>query len=129
MFNFVHHVHYVVGDRDEMVAYIGRNFGMKPVKLEVREGRAKDAYYQVSPTFIQITEPMDPNSRTGQHLAEHGPGVFHVAWGVDNIQEVARDLADKGNAVSKEFGANRDSKGYLSLNIDYQGLWFQLSEG
>ena len=30
MFNFVHHVRILVHDRDAMVDYIAKNFGMKP---------------------------------------------------------------------------------------------------
>ena len=91
MLNFVHHVHYVVRDRDAMVDYIEKNFGMKPDSLDVHEDRGmKDALYKVGPTLIEITEPLDPNSGIGQHLAKNGPGVYHVAWGVDNLRQVAQ---------------------------------------
>ena len=57
MFEFVHHIQYVVRNRDEMVAYLDRNFGMKPERLVDREGHSKDAIYQVGQTEIQIGEP------------------------------------------------------------------------
>lgn len=131
MFNFVHHVHYVVRNRDAMVTYIEKNFGMKPDKLEVH-GVMKDALYKVGPTLIEITEPTDPNSGIGQHLAKHGPGVYHVSWGVDNIQQVARDLTAKGNKLRGQGGVTQSPRGYQSVNIEPEsslGLWFQLSEG
>lgn len=133
MFKFVHHVHYVVSDRDAMVDYIEKSFGMKPDKLEVHADRGmKDALYQVGPTLIEITEPTDPNSGIGQHLAQHGPGVYHVSWGVDNIVQVARDLAAKGNKLRGRGGVTQSPRGYQSVNIEPEsslGLWFQLSEG
>ena len=35
MFHFVHHVHYVVQNRDEMVEYLDKTFGMKPTDLHL----------------------------------------------------------------------------------------------
>ena len=133
MFRHVHHVHYVVSDRDAMVDYIEKNFGLKPEKLEEHTDRGmKDALYKVGPTLIEITEPTDPNSGIGQHLAQHGPGVYHVSWGVDNIRQVARDLAAKGNKLRGQGGVTQSPRGYQSVNIEPDsslGLWFQLSEG
>jgi methylmalonyl-CoA/ethylmalonyl-CoA epimerase len=133
MFNFVHHVHYVVHDRDAMVDYIAHNFGMKPDKLVVYEERGmKDALYDVGQSHIQITEPLNPESDIAKHLAAHGPGVYHVAWGVDDIRKVSQELAAKGNKMRGQDGITESPRGYLTANIDPEsshGLWFQLAEG
>jgi len=133
MLQYVHHVHYVVQNRDAMVDYLEKNFGMKPDHLVVYEDRGmKDALYDIGKTHIQITEPLDPTSAIGQHLATHGPGVYHVAWGVDNIQKVAQELAAKGNKMRGKDGITESPRGYLTSNIDpasSHGLWFQLAEG
>ncbi len=133
MFKFVHHVHYVVHDRDAMVQYMEQNFGMKPDKLVLYEDRGmKDALYDVGQSHIQITEPLNPDSDIAKHLASHGPGVYHVAWGVDNIRQAAQDLATKGNQMRGKDGVTESPRGYLTSNIDpgsSQGLWFQLAEG
>src|SRR5262245_13728603 len=98
MFKYVHHVHYVVHDRDPMVEYLEKNFGMKPTQLNyVERKKVKEALYDAGETQIQFVEPMDPSSAQGKFLAEHGPGVFHVAWGVDDIQKLADDLAANGS--------------------------------
>ena len=133
MFNSVHHIHYVVSSRDDMVEYIRANFGMEPEDLHTIEDRGmKDALYRVGETLIEITEPLDPDSGIGKHLAEHGPGVYHVAFGVDNIRQVASDLAAKGNALRGDSGVTQSPRGYTTANIDpasSHGLWFQLAEG
>ena len=71
MFTSIHHIHYVVRNRDEMVEYISNNFGMEPDDLHVVEGRGmKDALYRVGETLIEITEPaLDADSGIGQHRA------------------------------------------------------------
>jgi len=133
MLQYVHHVHYVVHNRDAMVEYLENTFGMKPDKLVVYEERGmKDALYDVGQSHIQITEPLDPNSDIAKHLATHGPGVYHVAWGVDNLRQVAQELAAKGNKMRGTDGITTSPRGYLTANIDpssAHGLWFQLAEG
>jgi 4-hydroxyphenylpyruvate dioxygenase-like putative hemolysin len=133
MLQYVHHVHYVVHDRDAMVEYLDKTFGMKPDHLVVYEDRGmKDALYDVGPTHIQITEPLDPVSDIARHLATHGPGVYHVAWGVDNIRQAAQALAAKGNTMRGKDGITESPRGYLTANIDPAsslGVWFQLAEG
>ena len=133
MFKFVHHVRFLVHDRDAMVDYIEANFGMKPDRLQVYENRGmKNAIYKVGPTSFEITEPLDPDSAMGRFLEEQGPGVYHLAWGVDNIRQAAHDLADKGNRMRGEGGITQSADGYLTANIDPAsslGLPFQLAEG
>ncbi len=133
MFKFVHHVRFLVHDRDAMVEYIESNFGMKPDRLQVYENRGmKNAIYKVGPTSFEITEPLDPNSAMGRFLDQQGPGVYHLAWGVDDIRQVAQDLSANGNQMRGEGGITQSADGYLTANIDPAsslGLTFQLAEG
>lgn len=136
LIQYVHHVHYVVHNRDAMVKYIEKNFGMKPddlVDYKDSKGRGmKDALYDIGKTHIQITEALDPTCKIAQHLAKCGPGVYHVAWGVGNIEKVAKDLAAKGNAMTGKEGITQSSRGYRTANIETansHGVWFQFAEG
>ena len=133
MFNFVHHVRFLVHDRDAMVEYIRNTFGMKPDRLQVYEQRGmKNAIYKVGPTSFEITEPLDPDSAMGKFLDQQGPGVYHLAWGIDNLQQVAQDLAANGANLRGEGGISQSADGYSTINIDREsslGLAFQLAEG
>ena len=132
MFKYVHHVHYVVHNRDAMVEYLEKNFGMKPDQLIVNESTGmKDALYDLGQTQMQITEPLIPASGIARHLAKHGPGVYHVAWGIDNIQKAAQDLVAKGNKLKGKEPIAQSPRGYQTLSVDQassHGLWFQLAE-
>ena len=133
MFKFVHHVRFLVHDRDAMVEYLEQNFGMKPDRLQVYEDRGmKNAIYKVGPTNFEVTEPLDPNSAMSKFLEEQGPGVYHLAWGVDDISQIAKDLAEKGNEMRGESGLTRTADGYLTANISPTsalGVPFQIAEG
>jgi methylmalonyl-CoA/ethylmalonyl-CoA epimerase len=92
----------------------------------------KNAIYKVGQTNLEFTEPLDPNSNMGQFLDREGPGVYHIAFGVDNIGEVARGLAGKGNKMRGPDGITQSAEGYLTANIDPEsslGFPFQVAEG
>jgi methylmalonyl-CoA/ethylmalonyl-CoA epimerase len=133
MFNFVHHVRFLVHDRDAMVEYIQKTFGMKPDRLQVYEQRGmKNAIYKVGLTSFEITEPLDPNSAMGRFLDQQGPGVYHLAWGIEDVKKVAQDLAANGANLRGEGGISQSADGYSTINIDREsslGLAFQLAEG
>lgn len=136
LLQYVHHVHYVVRNRDEMVEYLDKTFGLKPTDLVEHRGQ-KEALYDIDKTQIQLTEPLDPASAMSQKLAQDGPGVWHVAWGVNDIQKVAKELAAKGNKLRGHDGVEQDGVhnsplGYLTINIDRassHGMFLQLAEG
>ena len=91
-----------------------------------------NAIYKVGPTNFEVTEPLDPDSAMGRYLAQQGPGVYHLAWGVDDVQQVAQDLAAKGNKLSGKDGVSRSADGSLTATIlpeSSLGLPFQLAEG
>ena len=138
MFKYVHHVHYVVRNRDAMVEYFVKNFGMKPSQQGITkpdprfpyQSEVAYAYYDVGHTQIQMTEPLDPTSNMGKRLATQGAGVWHVAWAVDNIQKVSQELTAKGNKLRGEGSSMEDTpRGYHVINIDHNcshGLRIQL---
>lgn len=130
MLKFVHHIQYVVESRDEFVAYMEKNFGLKPDELEEREAGSKHALFKVGPTEIQVSEPA-PGSGQAQYLAQHGPGVAHVAYAIDNAPQVAQQLKANGNTLRGERGFTQSPHGYSAINIDPKdsmGIHFQLVE-
>ena len=103
MLKFVHHIQYVINSRDEFVAYMEKNFGLKPDEVEDREDGSKHVLYKVGQAEIQASEPA-AGSGQAQYLAQHGPGVSHVAWAIDNAAEVAGQLRANGNTLRGEQG-------------------------
>ena len=89
----VHHIRYTVRDRDELVEYIRRNFGLEPDGLRLTDSpMMKEALYQLDSgdVVIQISEPLAPEWNMIRHLAEQGPGVFHT-----NVTEIRSLFAEE----------------------------------
>ena len=132
MFNKVHHVTFVVESIDDMASYIERNFSMTPMSTDVFEDRGfKSILYRIGETYVDFFEPLRDDTPMAQQLKATGPGVMHVAFGVDGIDQVFSDLVSKGNKMRSDAPAPSPF-GYRNLNIDTassHGILFQLAEG
>jgi methylmalonyl-CoA/ethylmalonyl-CoA epimerase len=128
MFLYVHHVHYVVKNCDEMAAYMEKNFGLKPDFIGINSN-GKEARYKIDKTQIQMVEPL-PGSKQERYLAEHGPGVYHVAWAVKDAEQAAKDLKQKGNKLLQSKGTTRDNDPVSNIDpASSLGVRFQLVTG
>ena len=130
MFTKVHHVTYVVESAQQMADYLETNFGLKPSSTGENPDR-KFLIYHVGPTIMDFFEPTTEDSGIARQLKENGPGVAHVAWGVDGIDQVFEELRNKGNELRGD-GPSNSPFGYKTLNIDTSsshGILFQLAEG
>ncbi len=130
MFTKVHHVTYVVESTQQMADYLETNFGLKPSSTGENPDR-KFLIYHVGPTIMDFFEPTTDDSGIARQLKESGPGVAHVAWGVDGIDQVFEELRNKGNELRGD-GPSNSPFGYKTLNIDTSsshGILFQLAEG
>ena len=132
MFTKVHHVTYVVESVDDMAAYLERNFSLSPLSRdEFTERGFKSILYRIGETLVDFFEPLREDTPMARQLHATGPGVMHVAWGVDGIETVFADLQAKGNQLRGAAPATSPF-GYQTLNIDpasAHGIHFQLAEG
>ena len=132
MFTKVHHVTYVVHNVQQMAEYLEKNFGLKPERTDtIGERGHKSILYRVGPTLVDFFEPTRQDTPLARQLRESGPGVAHVAWGVQGIDRVFRDLKRKGNQMRGE-GPSVSPFGYKTASIETSsshGIYFQLAEG
>ena len=132
MLNKVHHVTYVVESVSDMAAYLENNFALTPIRTdEFTERGFKSILYQIGDTLVDFFEPLQDDTPMAQQLRESGPGVMHVAWGVDGIDQLFADLQSKGNAMRGD-GPSTSPFGYKTASIDTgssHGIYFQLAEG
>ena len=132
MFNKVHHVTFVVESIDDMASYIEQNFSLSPMSRDEFEDRGfKSILYRIGETYVDFFEPLRDDTPMAQQLKATGPGVMHVAFGVDGIDQVFADLVAKGNKMRSDAPAPSPF-GYRNLNIDTSsshGILFQLAEG
>ena len=132
MLNKVHHVTYVVESISDMAAYMEKSFGINPISTdEFTEQGFKSILFRIGETLVDFFEPMREDTTMARQLKATGPGVMHVAWGVDSIDTVFKSLQENGNQMHGDAPAISPF-GYKTANIETEsshGIHFQLAEG
>src|SRR5262245_15206901 len=138
MFEKVHHVTYVVYSIREIAEYMEKTFGMKPWRAdewgldhEFKAARGtRTLLYKIGGTILDFSEPwLDENDNAiyqgggaalwAKQLNESGPGIFHVGWGVSNMDQINTDLLKKGYKMD---GYGHDAPLHNSLHRFYRVL-------
>ena len=91
------HVAVAVADTDRALEYFCGQLGLEVASSEeIQTPHVRLTYLDASPIFIQLVEPLDDDSPIAAHLREHGEGLHHIAFGVDDVPTAAAALADPG---------------------------------
>jgi methylmalonyl-CoA/ethylmalonyl-CoA epimerase len=63
-------------------------------KGESSTARAKLTFFHIGPIMLELIEPLEGNSTWKDHLDSHGPSLHHIAFEVDDIEELLPRLND-----------------------------------
>lgn len=75
--------------------------GMK-YKGKVSEGRAKLAFLQLENITIELIEPVGGPSTWRDFLEKHGGGIHHIAFNLESIEEVKKNLKELNICIEQE---------------------------
>ena len=93
----VHHIGHAVLDLDAAVARYERLLGARCEHREVvPEQGVEAASMLVGGDRIELLAALGEDTPVGRFLAKRGPGMHHVAYRVDGIQEALDDAAAAG---------------------------------
>jgi catechol 2,3-dioxygenase-like lactoylglutathione lyase family enzyme len=122
MFEYVHHIAYVVSDMDDAVRVLHDTFELELSDRRVIEGKTsfEMAAFRCGPTFIEVLRPI--NHPTLQHFLEkHGPGLHHVAFAMKDLPKGIEELREKGVFAGPPFVAPTGWK-IAYLDLEKSGL-------
>lgn len=102
--NYIEHIGIAVKNLEESIKYYEDVLGMKCYAVEeVEEQKVKTAFFKVGDTKIELLESTDPEGPIGKFVEKKGPGVHHIAFAVDDVQEALLDVQAKGvNLIDKQ---------------------------
>jgi methylmalonyl-CoA/ethylmalonyl-CoA epimerase len=103
----IDHVGIACRDLDRAVALYQATFGFEVVSLEVNEEQGvREAMLAVGPAgagpgslgvgYIQLLEPLSPDTPVGRFIARRGEGIHHVGYGVADVIEALATVAGTG---------------------------------
>ena len=90
-------------DLDEAVETYARLFGAE-VELRGRmdEQGVEAAYLRVGDDRVELLAALAEDTPVGRFLARRGPGMHHVAFGVDDVAGTLEELAERGATLVDE---------------------------
>ncbi len=112
----IEHIGIAVNSLDEAIPFYENMLGLKCYAVEeVKDQKVKTAFFMVGETKIELLESTDPEGPIGKFIEKKGPGIHHLAFATDNVDESLSELEEKGVRLIDKKGR----KGAEGLNIGF----------
>ncbi len=103
MLTAIDHVGVAVSDIDAALALYRDNLGMELVHREtVTEQGVDAALLDIGDGHIELLQPLGPDTPVGKFLERRGPGLHHVAYRVESVQDTLQACAAAGMRLIDE---------------------------
>lgn len=122
MLTRIDHVGIACDDLEAAVGLYESSFGLHVVAREVNEEQGVEevmlrvADGPLGSSHVQLLRPLHPDTPVGKYLATRGPGLHHVAYGVDDATAALAELEGRGLRLidrTPRHGAMGSSIGFL----------------
>jgi methylmalonyl-CoA/ethylmalonyl-CoA epimerase len=98
----IDHVGIACRDLEEKIAFYQATFGLTVVSREIREDQGvREAMLHVADaaagaSYVQLLEPLGPQTPVGRFLDRRGEGLHHVGYGVADIHAALAAIGASG---------------------------------
>ncbi|ETK33839.1 methylmalonyl-CoA epimerase [Microbispora sp. ATCC PTA-5024] len=98
----IDHVGIACHSLEEKIEFYESVFGLTVVSREVNEEQGvREAMLHVADgaqgaSYVQLLEPLHPDTAVGRFLAKRGEGVHHVGYGVTDVTKALEEIGAKG---------------------------------
>ena len=102
MLTRIDHVGIACRDLETKIAFYESVMGLTVVSREVNEGQGvREAMLQVADgpaggSYVQLLEPLSPDTPVGRFLERRGEGIHHVGYGVADITAALASIGASG---------------------------------
>ena len=93
----INHIAIAVPDLDKALDFWEGTLGLNLTKVEdVPMQKSRIAFLPVGDSEIELVKPEGVDSGLSKFIDEKGPGIHHICFEVDNLEEMIKDLKNKG---------------------------------
>jgi methylmalonyl-CoA/ethylmalonyl-CoA epimerase len=98
----IDHVGIACRDLEKSIGFYEATFGLVVAGREenaaqgVREAMLRVADAPAGTSYVQLLEPLGPDTPVGRFLARRGEGIHHVGYGVDDIEAALDSIGATG---------------------------------
>lgn len=102
MLTRIDHVGIACRELDQAIAFYESTFGLEVVSRErsedqgVNEAMLRVADAPAGTSYIQLLQPLGPDTPVGRFLARRGEGVHHIGYGVTDIAAALASIGATG---------------------------------
>lgn len=102
MLTRIDHVGIACRDLAERISFYESAFGLTVVSREVNEAQGvREAMLHVADgpagsSYVQLLEPLGPDTPVGRFMARRGEGLHHVGYGVADVSAALAELGASG---------------------------------
>lgn len=97
------HVAIAVADLDSAIDAYRNRYDVEPLYRETVESQGvEEAMIPVGGSFIQLVQPLGPETPVGRFVSKNGEGLHHVAYAVASIEAALEHLAAQGARLVDE---------------------------
>jgi methylmalonyl-CoA/ethylmalonyl-CoA epimerase len=120
------HVAILVRNTDDALRYYESELDL-PVHSseEIDSPHVRLTYLDAGNAFVQLVEPLDPESTLSAWLDEHGEGLHHICFGVDDVSSAAAALS---NGVPPVLGSGRGRPSAFVTTSDSHGVRIECTQ-
>jgi methylmalonyl-CoA/ethylmalonyl-CoA epimerase len=103
MLTDIDHVGIAVADLGSAVELYSRTFGIEPAHRERVESQGvEEVLFAVGSSYVQLLGALGPDTPVGRFLEREGPGVHHVGYRVQDVEQALSRLRSEGIALIDE---------------------------
>ena len=102
MLTRIDHVGIACRNLEKATRFYEQTFGLTVVSTEtieeqgVREAMLKVADAPAGTSYVQLLEPLSPDTPVGRFIARRGEGIHHVGYGVADLQAALASIGPTG---------------------------------
>jgi len=112
----IEHIGIAVKSIEESRIFYEQILGLECYKIEdVADQKVKTAFFMMGQTKIELLEATDPESTIAKFIEKRGPGIHHIAYSVENVDEALQEVEAKGVQLIDKKGR----KGADHMNIGF----------
>jgi len=99
----IHHVAIVVPDIEDALGFWRDALGLELSHLEdVPEQETLVAFLPTGGSEVELVQPTTDSSGMARYMLKRGPGMHHICFEVENIEEILARLKQKGVQLINE---------------------------